>query len=104
MLIADYGLWSDFAPGRDPESYVEDARGVNPASCDLYALAAEFRRAVNAALPDGVTLAGNMFLGPYEAAECRWDSPLDITAIISSIDLEPIIKAHQASGRGDPAR
>jgi hypothetical protein len=42
MLIADYGLWSDFAPGRDPESYVEDAHGVNPATCDLYAIAAEF--------------------------------------------------------------
>jgi hypothetical protein len=45
MLIADYGPWSDFASGRDPESYVEDARGVNPATCDLYAIAAEFRRA-----------------------------------------------------------
>ena len=104
MLIAEYGLWSDFAPGRDPESYVEDAHGVNPATCDLYAIAAEFRRAVNAALPDGVTLAGTMFLGPYEDAECQWDSPLDIAAIISSIDLEPIIKAHQAAGRGEPAR
>jgi hypothetical protein len=67
-------------------------------------VAAEFRRAVNAALPDGVTLAGNMFLGPYEDAECEWDSPLDITAIISSIDLEPIIKAHPAGGGGEPAR
>jgi len=104
MLIADYGLWSDFAPGRDPESYVEDARGVDSATCEMYAVAAEFRRAVNAALPDGVTLAGNMFLGPSEDVECEWDSPLDITAIISSIDLEPIIKAHQAGGRAESGR
>jgi hypothetical protein len=66
--------------------------------------AAEFRQAVNAALSGGVTLAGNMFLGRYEDVECVWDSPLNITAIISSIDLEPIIKAHQAGGRGEPAR
>jgi hypothetical protein len=54
--------------------------------------------------PFGFTLAGNMFLGPYEDVECEWDSPLDITAIISSIDLEPIIKAHQAGGRGESVR
>lgn len=36
--------------------------------------------------------------------ECEWDSPLDITAIIDSIDLKPIIKAHQAGGRGEPAQ
>lgn len=104
MLIADYGLWSDFASGRDPESYVEDACGVDPATYDLYSIAAEFRRVINATLPDGVTLAGNMFLGPYEDVECEWDSPLDITAIIDSIDLEPIIKAHQAGGRVEPAQ
>ena len=81
--------------------YVEDAHGVNPATWDVYAIAAENRGAVNAALPHGVTPAGNTFLGPYEEAECEWNTPLDITAIITSIDLEPIIKAHQA---GEPAR
>jgi hypothetical protein len=98
MLIADYGPWSDFASGRTPESYVEDALGRDPAECDLYAASAAFRRAVCEALPDGVTLAGHHFYGPYHEQDCQWDSPLDIRAIIDSIDLEPIIKAHQAGG------
>ena len=98
MLVADYGPWSDFAAGRTPESYVEDALGRDPADYDLYAASAAFRRAVCEALPDGITLAGHHFFGPYDEQDCEWDSPLDIRAIIDSIDLEPIIKAHQAGG------
>jgi len=98
MLIADYGPWSDFGDGRTPESYVEDALGGHPAGCDLYAASAAFRRAVCEVLPDRVTLAGHHFFGPYDEQDCEWDSPLDIRAIIDSIDLEPIIKAHQAGG------
>ena len=44
-----------------------------------------------------------MFLGPYEDVECEWDSPLDITAIISSIDLEPIIKATRRAAGENPS-
>ena len=69
----------------------------------LYAASAAFRRAVCEALPDGVTLAGHNFYGPYHEQDCQWDSPLDIRAIIDSIDLEPIIKAHQAGG-GDQTK
>ena len=98
MLVADYGPWSDFASGRTPESYVEDALGGHPADYDLYAASTAFRRAVCEALPDGITLAGHHFFGPYDEQDCRWDSPLDIRAIIDSIDLEPIIKAHQTGG------
>ena len=32
MIIADYGPWSDFASGRTPESYIEDALGYDPAA------------------------------------------------------------------------
>jgi len=98
MLIADYGPWSDFASGRTPESYVEGALGGDPVDCDLYAASAAFRRAVCEALPDGVTLAGHHFFGPYDEQDCEWDSPLDIRAVIDSIDPEPIIKAHQTGG------
>jgi hypothetical protein len=98
MRIADYGPWSDFASGRTPESYVEDALGGDPAGCNLYAVSAALRRAVCEALPDGVTLAGHHFFGPYDGQNCEWDGPLDIRAIVDSIDLEPIIKAHQTGG------
>jgi hypothetical protein len=93
MLIANYGPWSAFAPGRTPESYVEDSLGGDPAGCDLYAASVAFRQAVCEALPDGVTLAGHHFFGPHDEQDCKWDSPLDIRAIIDSIDPEPIIKA-----------
>ena len=65
---------------------------------DLYSASTAFRRAVCEALPDGITLAGHHFLGPYDEQDCEWDSPLDIRAIIDSIDPEPIIKAHQTGG------
>ena len=70
MIIADYGPWSDFASGRTPESYIEDALGYDPAGYDLYAASAAFRRAVCEALPDGVTLAG-----PLRGAELRVVQP-----------------------------
>jgi len=74
MLIANYGPWSDFASGRTPESYVEDALGGDPAGYDLYAASAAFRRAVCEALPGGVTLAGHHFFGPHDEQDCEWDS------------------------------
>ena len=98
MLIANYGPWSDFASGRTPESYVEDTLGGDAAGYDLYAASAAFRRAVREALPGGDTLADHHFFGPYDEQDCEWDSPLEIRDIIGSIDLEPIIKAHQTNG------
>ena len=78
---------------------LEGALGGDRADYDLYAASAAFRRAVCEALPDGVTLAGHHFFGAYAEQDCEWDSPLDIRAIIDSIDLEPIIKAHQTGSR-----
>ncbi len=75
------------------------SRASDPAGYDLYAASAAFRRAVCEALPDGVTPAGRHFFGPYAEQDCEWDSPLDIRAIIDSVSLEPIIKAHQIGGR-----
>ena len=65
MRFASYGHWSRFAPGTaDPESYVEQALDDETAGCDLYLVAAAFRQAVDAKLPEDVTLAGTHFLGP----------------------------------------
>ena len=110
MLIANYGPWSDFASGHTPESYVEDSLGSDLAGHDLCAASSAFRRAVCEALPNGVTLAGHHFFGPYDEKDCEWDSPLDIRAIIDSIDLEPVIKGSlngrrdQLSARNGPRR
>ncbi|WP_160051309.1 hypothetical protein [Nocardiopsis sp. FR26] len=60
-----------------------------------------YRDAINAALPDGVTLNGNEFYGPYYAENHGWDEDLNdelgqlnITAIIETIDLAAIVERH----------
>jgi hypothetical protein len=60
MLIADYGPWSDFASGRTPESYIEDALGGDPGGYDLYAASAAFRRAVLTPPLGGAAVPGRL--------------------------------------------
>lgn len=64
-------------------------------------MVAAYRAAINAALPDGVTLAGNDFYGPYYDADKDFDGyptdedgALDITAIIADVDLAAIVDEH----------
>lgn len=58
------------------------------------AIAADYRAAVNGALPAGVSLAGNEFYGPYHDEDCDWDGELGIAGIIESIDLGAIVERH----------
>lgn len=62
------------------------------------AIARDYRDAINAALPDGVSLCGDDFYGPYYEDDREFDGHpvdedgnLDIAAIIEGIDLEEII-------------
>jgi len=92
MRFASYGHWSRFAPGTaDPESYVEQALDDETGGCDLYLVAAAFRQAVDAKLPEDVTLAGTHFLGPDRMEDCDWDR-LDIGALIRGIDVPVLAK------------
>lgn len=92
MRFASYGHWSRFVPGTaDPESYVEQALDDETAGCDLYLVAAAFRQAVDAKLPEDVTLAGTHFLGPERMEDCDWDR-LDIGALIREIDVPVLAK------------
>jgi hypothetical protein len=65
------------------------------------AMVAGYREAINDALPDGVSLNGNEFYGPYYDADQDWDGyptnesgGLDIAAIIAEIDLGSIVDEH----------
>lgn len=59
----------------------------------------EWRKAIRAALPDGVDLAGSEFIGPYEDREFpgyptdEYGS-LDLAAIVESVDLMEIVQKH----------
>ena len=101
MRFASYGHWSRFAPGTaDPESYVEQALDDETVGCDLYLVAAAFRQAVDAKLPEDVTLAGTHFLGPDRIEDCDWDR-LDIGALIREVDVPVLAKGIAADSRGD---
>lgn len=64
-------------------------------------MVAGYREAINDALPDGVSLNGDEFYGPYYDADQNWDGyptnesgGLDIAAIIAEIDLGAIVGEH----------
>ena len=57
-------------------------------------MVADYRQAINDALPEGVWLTGNEFIGPYYEADQNWDGELDIEAVIEDIDLAPIVERH----------
>ena len=80
-------------PIADPWSRaaVEQALDDETAGCDLYLVAAAFRQAVDAKLPEDVTLAGTHFLGPERMEDCDWDR-LDIGALIRGIDVPVLAK------------
>jgi hypothetical protein len=70
------------------------------------AVCAAYRAAINAALPPGVTLAGNEFYGTVEADDYQGyptdeDGRLDLNEIVASVDFwaiaEPLLAASPAT-------
>lgn len=57
-------------------------------------MVSDYRDAIQAALPEGVFLTGNEFIGPYYEADQSWEGELDIHALIQEIDLTPIVDRH----------
>jgi hypothetical protein len=55
-------------------------------------IAIQYREAINLALPDGITIAGDEFYGPYYR-DTEADG-IDIAEGIEGIDLMAIIEAH----------
>lgn len=80
---------ADFINGGD-----DDWRERIETSGAFEKMAADYRAEINEALPDGVSLCGNEFIGPYYAADCDWDGDLDISGIIGSVDLGAIVERH----------
>ncbi|MFH8483022.1 hypothetical protein [Streptomyces sp. NPDC018055] len=54
----------------------------------------DYRDAINDALPDGVSLSGNEFIGPAYAEDYTWEGELDISATVKGVDLWKIIERH----------
>lgn len=69
---------------------------------DMDAIKDEYLEAVDAALPNGVFLSGDEFIGPFHEEDRHFDGyplddegELDIAAIIESIDLPAIVDKHE---------
>jgi hypothetical protein len=83
---------------------VYEALGDYADECDIDAIAADYRNAINEALPEGVALVGDEFIGPAYDADCDFDSyptdeygRLDIKTIVESVDLWAIVAKHDTS-------
>ncbi|MFD9965038.1 hypothetical protein [Amycolatopsis sp. NPDC058986] len=99
-----YGTWANVSQySLDLETSVSEAFGADgPEGFDVDAIVSDYRDAINAALPDGVALAGNEFYGPAYDKDCHFDGyplnedgGLDLKAIVDEIDLFAIIERHQ---------
>lgn len=105
-----YGTWLNVAKStrtvEEAVATIFDAEGTD--GFDVEAIVTEYRNAINAALPNGVTLAGNDFYGPYNTTEDQFndypaddDGDLDLAAIVDGVELWPIIERHHTAARTD---
>lgn len=95
-----YGTWSNRVDeySLTVEYSVEEAFGSEgPAGYDFAAIVRDYRAAINDALPEGVSLCGNEFIGPFydPATTPGSDGDLDLKEIVDDIDLAAIMEAHQ---------
>jgi hypothetical protein len=96
------GTWNNYHRSTlTLEQDVCEALGDFTADYNVDAIEADYRQAINAALPEGVSLNGDEFYGPYYEADRRFDGHptdefgvLDITAIIDSVDFWEIAARH----------
>jgi hypothetical protein len=99
-----YGTWEnrvDRYRTTVKQSVVEAFGAEGTEGFDLDAIVTEYREAINRALPRGVALVGDEFIGPRHPEPGAFDGypvddsgSLDIKAIVDDIDLWEIVKRH----------
>ena len=104
IVTTSYGTWANRVDPRalTVEQTIYETLGGYAGDYDIDAIAADYRDAINMALPEGVVLAGDEFIGPYYAEDATWgpeledeDGRLDIKAIVDSVDLWAIVAKHE---------
>lgn len=104
-VTTSYGTWVNHGGGTamTVEDTVAVALGDHANDYDLDAVIADYRDAINDALPAGVTLNGNDFYGPYPADQdfdgypTTEDGALDIAAIVAGVDFWAIVAKHDTA-------
>lgn len=103
ITTTGYGSWYN-VQGHESTiaSSIAEACGDYANDYDLEAVEDDYRAAIQAALPDTVTLTGDEFIGPYYDKDKDFDGypedpegSLDLTAIIESVDLIAIVEKHE---------
>ena len=105
MITTSYGSWNNHthyntSPSADILDFVlgGDSDWVQRMqdSGALDAIETEWRAAIQAALPEGVTLAGDEFIGPHSSDPAYTEAirESDFRAIIDGIDLGAIVERH----------
>ncbi len=98
-----YGTWNNRVErlAANFEASVYEALGDFAGDYDIDAIKADYRAAINEALPDGVSLNGSEFYGPYYEADRDFvgyphdeDGRLDIKAIVDGVDFAEIAARH----------
>lgn len=99
-----YGNWNNRVESGDltVEQSITVALGDFAHEYDADAIAADYRAAINDALPEGISLNGDEFYGPYYRDEVNLggyptdeDDRLDIKAIVDGIDFWEIAAKHE---------
>lgn len=85
----EYGTWWNWMESATVENTVSAYVNGFEDDFDFEAAVSDYRAEVNAALPEGVTLNGNHFYGPYPRPE-----GLDLRPAIEGVDLGVIVMRH----------
>jgi hypothetical protein len=98
-----YGTWNNRVEpyAATFEQSVYEALGDYADNFDLDALTADYKAAINDALPSSVSLCGDEFIGPYYEADADFtgyphdeEGRLDIKAIVETVDFWTIAARH----------
>lgn len=104
VTTTSYGTWNNHGDkyNTSVEASVTDA--INGGDADwrervdstgaFDSIVADYRQAINDALPDSVSLCGDEFIGPYYDDDCGWEGELNISELIEEIDLFAIVEKH----------
>lgn len=106
MITTGYGSWNNHGDRDNVTIEASIADAVNGAHSDWHErmeaagafdrIAADYRKAIDDALPEGIALSGNEFIGMHHTDPHYTDSvgDFDIAGAIKGIDLQQIIMRH----------